>query len=205
MIKSVSKKLNSIEIPFFNGEVSMLPFNLSDLTTLPTEFRETVKEMIKNLPNKVGEAFLTVHGKFVKKSKTLRRGAPHIDGNYLKEFASWGSGGGNGWKVGENGMRLTSKEHSLSYENEKGGMLIASNYSACKGWNGVFDDKAGVGGDCSHLRLNEGFMLEANKVYYGNSQFIHESLPLDKDVHRVMYRITLPIEHEVKSWQNTYI
>ena len=196
MIKSISKELNSIQVPFYNGEVSMIPFNLSDLTTLPAEFRETAKEMVKNLPNKIGEAYLTVHGKFVKKSKTLRRGAPHIDGNYIKELCGWGSGGGNGWKVGEDGNSLTSKEHKLSYESTKGGMLIASNYSACKGWNGVFNDKAGIGGDCSHLELNEGFMLEANKVYYGNSQFVHESLPLDKDVHRVMYRITLPIDHE---------
>jgi hypothetical protein len=199
MITSISKELNTIEIPFFKGEVSMLPFDLSDLTTLPILFRETAKEMVKNLPNKIGEAFLTVHGKFVKKTKTLRRGAPHIDGNYLKEVSSWGNGGGNGWKVGENGMKLTSKEHSISYENTKGGMLITSNYSACKGWNGVFNENAKTGGDCSHLNLDEGFMLEANKVYYGNSQFIHESLPLDKNIHRVMYRITLPIQHEFKA------
>lgn len=80
----------------------------------------------------------------------------------------------------------------------KRGIEIDGKYYACKGWNGVFDDKAGIGGDCSHLKLDEGFMLEANKVYYGNSQFVHESLPLDKDVHRVMYRITLPINHECK-------
>ena len=79
----------------------MLPLDLSNLTTLPIVFRETAKAMIKNLPSKTGEAFLTVHGKFVKKAKTLRRGAPHIDGNYIKEVSEWGSGGGNGWKVGE--------------------------------------------------------------------------------------------------------
>lgn len=197
MITSISKELNTIEIPFFEGEVSMLPFDLSDLTTLPIQFRKTAKEMVSNLPEKIGIAFLTVHGKFVKKSKTLRRGEPHIDGNYLKDVASWGSGGGNGWKVGENGMKLTSKEHAISYENAKGGMLIASNYSACKGWNGLFEGKAGIGGDCSHINLKDGFMLKANKVYYGNSQFIHESLPLDKDVHRIMYRITLPIQYEL--------
>jgi hypothetical protein len=196
MITSISKELNSIEIPFFKGEVSMLAFDLSDLKTLPIEFRDTAKQMVKNLPNQFGQAFLTVHGAFVKKYKTLRRGAPHIDGNYLKEVSSWGSGGGNGWKVGENGVKLTSKEHAVSYESKKGGMLIASNYSACKGWHGIFNDKAKEGGDCSHLKLNDGFMLDANKVYYGNSQFIHESLPLDKDIHRVMYRITLPINHE---------
>lgn len=196
MITSISKELNTIEIPFFKGEISMLSFDLSDLNTLPIEFRQTAKEMIKNLSNKIGEAFLTVHGKFVKKSETLRRGAPHIDGNFL-ESLKWGSGGGgNGWKIGENGNQLNTIEHKLSYENEKGGMLIASNYSSSKGWNGVFDDKAGIGGDCRHVELGNGFMLDANKVYYGNSQFIHESLPLDKDTHRVMYRITLPINHE---------
>ena len=196
MINSISKELNSIVIPHYEGETSMLPFDLSDLMTLPLEFRTTAKEMIKNLPNKVGEAFLTVHGKFVKKSKTLRRGAPHIDGNFL-ESLKWGSGGGgNGWKIGENGNQLNTIEHKLSYENEKGGMLIASNYSSSKGWIGSFKGKAGIGGDCRHIELDNGFTLDANKVYYGNSQFIHESLPLDKDVHRVMYRITLPIKHE---------
>lgn len=199
MITSVSKELNSVEIPFFKGEVSMLPFDLSDLKTLPIEFRETARQMVKNLPNKIGEAFLTVHGKLVKKSKTLRRGAPHIDGNFL-ESLKWGSGGGgNGWKVGENGNVLSSTEHKLSYKNKKGGMLITSNYSACKGWNGVYNGEAGVGGDCRHIELEEGFMLESNKVYYGNSQFIHESLPVKEDVHRIMYRITLPINHEFKA------
>lgn len=201
MIKSKSVELNTVEIPFFKGEISMIPFDLSDLTTLPIEFRETVREMIKNLPEKVGESFLTVHGKFVKKTKTLRRGAPHIDGNYLKEICSWGNGGGNGWKVGENGATLNSKQHRDSYLNENGGMIIASNYSACKGWNGVYEGFPMEGGDCSHLNLKDGFMLKPNVVYYGNSQFIHESLPVDKDVFRVLFRITLPITHKFN--QNT--
>lgn len=194
MINSISKEWNEVTIPHYNGEVSMLPFNLNDLTTLPAQFIETANEMIKELPNKVGQAFLTVHGKFVKKDDTQRRGAPHIDGNYL-ESLSWGSGGGNGWKVGENGNVLSSTEHKLSYKNKNGGMLIASNYSSCKGWNGKFKGEAGIGGDCRHIKLDSGFMLKPNKVYYGNSQFIHESLPLDKDVFRVLYRITLPIDY----------
>lgn len=192
MINSVSKELNQVKIPFYNGEVSMLPFNLNDLSNIPMEFVEVVKQMISNLPELVGEAYLTVHGKFVKKSKTLRRGAPHIDGNYLKEVSTWG---GNGWKVGQHGVKLSSNEHKISYENNTGGMLIASNYSACKGWNGTFDYKAKEGGDCSHIPLEDGFHLKENVVYYGNSQFIHESLPLDRDVHRVLFRITLPTNY----------
>ena len=72
MIKSISKELNTIQIPFYKGELSMLPFNLNDLTTIPNEFRETVEQMVKNLPDKLGTAFLTVHGKFVKKIKNLK-------------------------------------------------------------------------------------------------------------------------------------
>jgi hypothetical protein len=75
-------------------------------------------------------------------------------------------------------------------------MIIASNYSACMGWNGKYEGEAKEGGDCSHLDLGEGFMLKPNTVYYGNSQFIHESLPMDKDVFRVLFRITLPINHK---------
>jgi len=198
MIISKSKKLNNIQIPSYDGELSMCPFNLGDVSSVPLQFRETVRTMIDQLPNKIGEAFLTVHGAYIEKTKTLRRGAPHIDGNYLPEVASWGSGGGNGWKVGENGVKLNSKEHAISYENTKGGMLIASDYASCMGWNGEYEGASGVGGDCSHLNLQEGFKLEPNTVYYGNSQFIHESLPLDKSTHRTLYRITLPVNYDTQ-------
>ena len=195
MINSISKKLYSINLPFYKGEVSMLPFCLDNISTLPKEFRNVVKDMIRSLSIKKGEAFFTVHGKFVKKNKTMRRGLPHIDGNYLKEVSGWGTGGGNGWKVGENGVKLNSKEHKKSYLNEDGGMLIASSYPACKGWNGFYNNKPKQGGDCSHVDLKNGFMLEPHTVYYGNSQFIHESLPVNKDVFRILYRITLPTDH----------
>jgi len=198
MIHSISKELNPIQLPFHEGKVTMLPFDLSDLKSVPFPFRATAKEMIQSLPKKVGTAFLTVHGKLVEKANTLRRGLPHIDGNYIPRLAYWPNegGGGNGWKVGENGNVLDSKEHKLSYETETGGFLIASNHSACMGWNGTFEGSPNKGGDCSHIELGKGFMLKANKIYYGNSRFIHESLPVKKDVHRIMYRITLPSDYQ---------
>jgi hypothetical protein len=76
-------------------------------------------------------------------------------------------------------------------------MLIASTYPACKGWNGIFEGNPYVGGDCSRIKVGEGFMLEPNMVYYGNSQFLHESLPIDKTTHRVVAMITLPIDYPV--------
>jgi hypothetical protein len=190
MIFSYSKELNPINLPFYRGEVSMLPFNLEDLSSLPGKFRVAVEQMMEKLPKLKGEAFLTVHGKFIKKDRTLRRGGPHIDGNYIKQVSDWGTGG---WKVGQEGNSLSSEHHALSYKTLNGGMLIASNYSSCKGWNGSFNGEPGVGGDCSHIKLNKGFMLKADTVYYGGSQFVHESLPVSEDVFRLLYRITLPI------------
>jgi hypothetical protein len=199
MINSISKELQAIVIPSFNGEIKMLPFDLKSLSEIPQEFKELIRSMIEVLPQKQGIAYLTVDGKVVEKNTTQRRGGAHIDGNYLPSL-KWGSGngGGNGWKVGEGGRSLSSKEHKLSYQSTTGGMIIASNYPGCKGWNGKFNNDPGIGGDCTHLNdLGEGFILKPNTIYYGNSQFIHESLPIDKTVHRTLVRITLPMDYPV--------
>jgi hypothetical protein len=78
-------------------------------------------------------------------------------------------------------------------------MLIASSHKGCKGWNGTFDGNPGIGGDCSHIDLNGGFILKPNMIYYGNSQWIHESLPLEEEIHRNLIRITLPLEYQLLS------
>jgi hypothetical protein len=58
---------------------------------------------------------------------------------------------------------------------------------------------SGIGGDCSHIDLNGGFILKPNMIYYGNSQWIHESLPLEEEIHRNLIRITLPLEYQLLS------
>ena len=198
MITSISKELYEVQIPNFTGEVKMLPFNLENLSEIPNQFKEMVSKMIEVLPFKKGIAYLTIDGKLVEKGKTQRRGGVYIDGNYLPSLSWGGNGGGNGWKVGEGGRILSSIEHKQSYETETGGMLIASTYPACRGWNGTFDGKPYVGGDCTRIEgLDEGFVLKPNTVYYGNSQWLHESLPIDKTTHRVVARITLPMDYPV--------
>ena len=175
----------------------MLPFDLETLNEIPLEFNSMVTNMIKFLPMKKGIAYLTVDGKLVKEGQTQRRGGMHIDGNYIHDIRSWGGGGG--WKVGEGGRILSSEHHKLSYESQTGGMLIASTYPACKGWNGEFEGNPYVGGDCTRVKVGEGFMLKPHMLYYGYSQFLHESLPIDKTTHRVVARITLPMNYPLIS------
>lgn len=216
MIISISKELNKLILPkqlsdpkFIErfSNLSMVPFDLKDLNGIHAILRPTIGQMLKELQLREGRAYLTIDAKEVQAGTSQRRPGAHIDGNflddlYLKELrrtdpGGWTTGGGNGWKVGEGGNVLTSEQHKQSYRSDTGGMLIMSTYPACKGWNGVFNSEPGIGGDCAHVNLNEGFILKPNTVYYGNSQFIHESLPVDKNVFRVMVRVTLPTNYPV--------
>lgn len=192
-MKSLVTTTGAIAIPFYDGEMSMLPFDMSTLEGLPDSLKQTAEKMLSGISHRVGEAFFTIHGKTLKKSQTLRRGGPHIDGSYDKAVFNWGGGGG--WKVGENGPGTSTEDHARLYLSNKGGILLASNFESCLGWTGEFDGTPGRGGDCSHIELNSPFMLKRDTVYYGNNHFIHESLPISADFHRVMVRITLPESH----------
>lgn len=199
MITSISKQLYRVQVPKFLGQIQTKEFDLETLKGVPQKFKASVRKMIEVLPIKKGIAFLTVDGKKIRKGISHRRGGKHIDGNFIPDKTEWGGGGGNGWKVGGDGRSLPPEIHKLSYESKTGGMLIVSDYSSCKGWNGKFNGKANVGGDCSHIKTGRGFKLKSNTVYYGNSQFIHESLPLNKNVHRTLIRINLDLNYPVIS------
>lgn len=186
--------LNNISVPHFEGEMSMIPFNVETLEGLPEQFISIAKDMLKGVTSK-GIAYFTAHGKYLRKSGTLRRGGPHTDGNYEPFHMTFGGGNG-GWKVGENGPAINTVLHDRQYNSELGGIILVTNFQSAIGWVGSYDALPNVGGDCSHIELGEPFKLEAGKVYYGNNHFIHESLPVSEDVHRVMYRITLPETHQ---------
>lgn len=193
MIVSKMKCVGEISLPLIDGEYSMIPFDLNTLEGLTEDFKVIVNNMLKGLSNLKGTAYFTIHGKDLKKGQTLRRGGAHTDGNYEPYNMCFGGGG---WKVGQGGASLGTNLHERQYVKETGGIILASNHPACKGWVGEFNDYPHSGGDCTHIDLGEGFMLESGKVYYGNNHFIHESLPMDQDVHRVFARITLPEDHQ---------
>lgn len=189
--KSVS--IGTINLPLIEGEFSMIPFDLNKISELPAMFQSIARQMLKGINHSGGTAFFTLHGKKLNPKETLRRGAPHTDGSYDLAMKSWGNGGG--WKIGENGPSRSSKLHDRLYNSEKGGIILASNHSSCLGWTGEFDGMPGVGGDCSKIKLNEPFILRSNTIYYGNNHFIHESIPVEINVHRVFARITMPENH----------
>jgi hypothetical protein len=197
MLKSKSKMIKPITLPEYKGDrVYMHEFDMAN-PSLPTGYERwngVIKEIIASSPKQTGRAYITIDEKIVRAGESHRRGGPHTDGNYL---FSWGGGGG-GWLTGEDGRFLPREKHEQQYCSDKGGMLIVSSYEACKGWDGDFDGEPSQGGDCSHLDLSklESYNLKANTLYWGNSTFIHESLPLEEDVKRQLIRITLPADAE---------
>lgn len=191
-MKSLVRKTGAIDLPSITGEFAMIPFDCQTLAGLPIEFSAIARKMLEGV-RAVGTAYFTIHGKSLKAGQTLRRGGPHTDGNYEPHNMTFGGGG---WKVGQDGPKINTKLHQEQYNNERGGIILATNYTSAIGYVGEFDGLPNTGGDCSHIKLNEPFPLEAGFVWYGNNHFIHESLPVNDSVHRVMARITLPITHE---------
>lgn len=190
--------VSTIKLPLILGEFRMIEFNIQTLDGLINPFKNIAKDMLRELSYLKGKGFFTLHGKELKKGQTLRRPGPHIDGNYEPYIMNFNNGGG-GWKVGEDGPKTNTKLHKRQYENPLGGIILCSNYSSCLGYIGEYDGMPNVGGDCSHIELNEPFILKENIVYYGNNHFIHESLPVSADIHRVFARITLPEDHKYEN------
>ena len=193
MINSIVRGNGSIDLPIISGEFAMVPFDTKTLSGLSDEFKCIAREMLNNITVS-GTAYFTAHGRKLKKGQTLRRGGPHTDGNYEPHHMDFG--GGNGWKVGENGPAITTDVHKRQYVKPTGGIVMASNYEACLGWQGAYNELPRVGGDCSHIDLGNSFELKRNTIYYGNNHFIHESLPMTDDIHRVFVRITMPEDHQ---------
>lgn len=158
-------------------------------------WNETIKNIISHSPKKDGIAYVTIDELEVKCGETHRRGGKHTDGNYL---FGWG-GGGSGWLTGENGRVLPREKHIQQYCSDGGGMLIVSSYEGCDGWNGEYNGEPNQGGNCDHIDVSglEKFTMEKNVIYWGNSTFIHESLPMDRDIKRQLIRITLPADSPI--------
>lgn len=190
---SIAREVGTINLPPMIGEHSLIPFDLATLEGLPKEYIDIVSKMITSIKNKVGTAFFTIHGAILKAGQTHRRPGKHTDGSYDKAVFDWSSGG---WKVNQDGPDISSDDHARLYTSNKGGIILASNHTACIGYLGEYEDNIGKGGNCEHINLSESFKLKPNTIYYGNNHFIHESIPMDQDVHRVLARITLPSTHE---------
>jgi len=200
-MQSVAHALSPVAFPAFTGaQVYMLQATAGTLADVaPEGYRGIIDNMLKegDVPADM-PVWLTIDESNVKAGKKHRRGGAHVDGCY--EVCDWGGDGPSGWLNGVPGRMLSPEDQRRSYENPNGGMIIASNFEACRVWLGEVDGVAGLGGDCEHLRDQfdglDSSMMEANRAYLTNSTCIHESLPLKADYPRQLVRITLSEQYK---------
>ncbi|QVW28633.1 hypothetical protein pEaSNUABM8_00136 [Erwinia phage pEa_SNUABM_8] len=194
-MQSIAIPLAPVEFPKFSGVQMYMKKVMASVAhfAVPLEYRIMVRDMIaiSDIPGDQ-DVWITIDESRVQKGQKHRRGGAHIDGCY--ETMGW-NGWGGGWLNGVPGRMLSEAEHTRSYRNPNGGMIIASNFAACQVWQGEVDGIAGQGGDCEHLRDQfdklETDVMVPNKAYMTNSTCIHESLPLGRTYNRQLIRITL--------------
>lgn len=167
-----------IEFPKFNND--QLYMHAVDLSNpdLPTELSHwagAIKELLAHSPTKSGIGYVTIDQSEIKRNNPHRRPGKHIDGNFL----------GRWW---------------TQSRPKTGGMLMVSDYQACRAWNGDYVGTPGQGGDCSHIDTDhmESFFLNSKQIYLANHA-IHESMPVLEDTQRSLLRLTLPPETRVFS------
>lgn len=194
---SLVRPVGTINFPEFSGARTYMARNLAGhaLKDVPEQYHDIINSMLQSagIPEHTG-FYVTIDEQFLRKDGKLRRGGVHIDGNYL---FGWG---GNGWLNGVPGKMLTEEQQRLQYESPLGGVIMASNFTACQAFVGTIDGKAGLGGDCEHLRdkldTMESFWLKEDVVYLGNSTFIHEGHVVSQDVNRQLVRLTLDTTYQ---------
>ena len=192
MLKSHYKPLVGVVLPGADTgrQFYMHPFDVAN-PEMPVGFEDylaPVQALLAASGVKEGTAYLTVDEKLVKAGQTQRKPGPHVDGCYVQTPAPspgyWGhsSFGSGSWN------------HSCNIIPKRMAVIVASNYSACRAWDGEFDAQPKGDGDLSHLALGEGEILPANVGYLLSPDCVHESLPMTKDTLRTFLRIALPVD-----------
>lgn len=195
MINSVGKITGTVEFPQFSGtRIYMAPITKENFRDgIPEQYHLTLGAMLDQVPQ-IGmkdQIFVTIDEKHLMPNTQHRRGGAHIDGNFIFD---WGGGDRGGWMSGVSaGRQLSARNHKLQYGSKRGGILMASNYSACQVWVGDIEGSPEQGGDVSHLDLSgmESFMLPAGQVLLGNSSMIHQGHTVQQEVNRQLIRVTM--------------
>lgn len=205
-MQSICKPIGTIKgMPAFNDRNLYMHKTRMDDLILPHELMDymtVISEMFKPLTRLDDVCYITIHEKRIV-NESHRRSGVHVDFNWYEDLKNHaGVPLPSHWPVPAPGHSPGPKPshrqpafggHGTHPKNQdvNGGMLLVSNYPACKIYNGAFDGNIGEGGCCKGIdlsELEEGIM-PANEVFFINALGIHESLPIAGTVERSLVRI----------------
>ena len=195
MFNSKFLQTSSVTFPEFKGEHQYMRkfFKNQGLPSDLARWQETVDQMLIGVETD-NPIFIMIDQGVVKSGTSHRRGGKHIDG-YWQENINAHGGGHGGHRISASWR--TVPKWSTAELKEPEAIILASSIAACNAYVGTWDGIIGEGGDCSNIDTSnmQKVSLQANKTYIGNVGFIHESIPIDKDVERTLVRLN------VKNWE----
>lgn len=195
MFNSTFEKLGKISLPAEKSitKILMMPIIIGDNKSIPntlSKWFESLNQLYANVdPRDIGKiGYLTIDEKPLVKGQVHRTKGIHVDGVFKAPSGTIASSHGGG---GHGGNRLNN--------TNKGGFYLVSNHIGCRAWNQVVDGYPGSTGECEHL---EPYLKDANlevfqedTVYWLDRLCVHESIPMDKDCHRQLIRLSSPNDY----------
>lgn len=182
------KPLCDVVLPYLGRQRYMHGFNLADPVMAEgfEDYLSVVKALCRSAGAIKGAAYMTVDEKVIEAGASQRRPKPHVDGRFYPAIDDWGGGGGQ-WNhycnnVGGEGPLLRMP------------VIVAASVVGCRAWRGVFEGTPAEDGDLSHLNLEGGEVLPANKGFLLSPDCIHESMLMEQTIQRTFLRIALPVD-----------
>jgi len=88
----------------------------------------------------------------------------------------------------------TTKSDIMFDSTGSEGIILATDVTGCRGFNGTWSGNPRAGGDCDHIDLSElrAIRLLEGRIYAGNVAMLHESLPVARDCLRTVVRLNVP-------------
>lgn len=190
-MQSIVQQRGAVLFPAHLGErIYMRAFFKAD--GLPIDLRrwqDTVDAMLHGVETDQ-PIYLMVDQGVVRAGDTHRRPGLHIDGYWNPTLQAHGGhvfgGHTGGWRTGPDWLHceLSAPE----------AIILASDISACRAFEGEWAGVPGEGGDCQHINVDgmREVVLNANMAYAGNVAMLHESTPVLRDTLRTVVRLNVP-------------
>lgn len=182
------KPLCDVELPYLGRQRYMHGFDIAQPVMAEgfEDYLRIVVSLLRSAGATKGTAYMTVDEKVVEAGMSQRRPWPHVDGRFYPAINDWGGGGG-GWNHYCNNV---GGEGSL----QRMPVIVAASAVGCRVWRGTFEGTPAEDGDLSHLNLEGGEVLPANKGFLLSPDCIHESMLMEQATQRTFLRIALPVD-----------
>lgn len=188
MYQSIVQERGKVRFADFSSErIYMREFTI--MSGLPhdlSHWQETVDDMLTGIETDES-IYLMVDQQEVKDGQLHRRPGMHVDG-YWNAALNFHGGGHEGRRRHSSGGSSWS-EPDFSYPQA---ILLASDVSACIGYEGSYDGLIGEGGSADGIYGDlTSKRFESGKVYAGNVGMLHESIPMPVSARRTVVRLNV--------------